>query len=204
MSAAPPGDVLAALRAATAERHDSVDRCMPLSRPTLTIDDYIEHLVRMRAWLQPLEQWLEDSAAYTSSCLPPIRQTALIDADLTFALSSVSHQREPSLRPHRWPAQAPAPYRWGARYVIEGSRLGAAVLYRRLSYALRPHPLHYLRGDDGASPSRWPNFQRELRSGIRTSADIAAACKGACDSFDALLALCRAPTCVAPVVIERS
>ena len=188
-------EVLAALRAATAQRHESVDRSMPLSRPNPNINDYVEHLRLMRAWLHPLECWLEGSDVYPDSSSPRILQTSLIDADLAEVGLPSEEVGLPSeadacvTKPGRWPARALVSYRWGARYVIEGSRLGAAVLYRRLSNDLRPHNLRYLQGDAGGSTDRWPKFLRDLRASVQTPAEIEAACEGACDSFDALLAL---------------
>lgn len=179
MRVTPASEVLAALRAATAERHRIVERSMPLSRPEPTHADYLDHLRLMRAWLYPLECWLEGS---------PIFDTALIDADLAGAGVQPEHEPADAVMV-RWPSTAGTPYRWGARYVIEGSRLGAAALYRRLRQALRPHELWYLHGGSESSVDRWANFLRELRAAVSHPVEIAAACEGACDSFDALLAL---------------
>ena len=175
----PASDVVAALRAATVERHRTIDRSMPLSRPNPQLTDYVEHLRIMRTWLQPLECWLGGSA---------ILQTSLIDADLVEA--GVPERANAANGTSGRPVDATASYRWGARYVIEGSRLGAAVLYRRLSHALRPHKLRYLQDGTGISPDRWPNFLRELRASVKTPAEIEQACQGACASFDALIAIC--------------
>jgi heme oxygenase len=188
MAVVPGSDVLAALRAATAERHSVVDRSMPLSRPNPTMADYIDHLRLMRAWLQPLEGWLATSDVYPERHSPQILQTSLIDADLAESgLQCEPEQRGMSACGR--PADADISYQWGARYVIEGSRLGAAVLYRRLAHALRPHSLHYLQGGTEASKNRWPQFLHELRATVRAPSEIEAACEGACDSFDALIAV---------------
>lgn len=170
-------EVLAALRAATSERHSAVDRAMPLSRPNPTLADYIEHLLLMRSWLVQQQSWLEGSQ----------RQTALIDADLADA--GVSVGPECALAARRRPSHTSGAYGWGARYVVEGSRLGAAVLYRRLANTLHPHKLRYLRDGDRAPGDRWPQFLRELRGEVKSPAEVEAACAGACDSFDMLLAL---------------
>ena len=182
----PQRDVVAALRAATAERHAVIDRSMPLSRPNPTVADYIDHLRLMRAWLQPLESWLEASDVYPEPHSSQISQTSWIDADL--AESGLQGAADPAVtRARCWPADADISYQWGARYVIEGSRLGASVLYRRLSCALSPHKLRYLQGGDETSGHRWPTFLHELRASVRTPFEIEAACEGACHSFDALL-----------------
>jgi heme oxygenase len=80
-------------------------------------------------------------------------------------------------------------YRWGVHYVIEGSQLGGAVLYERLHARLAPHRLRYLQGDAAGPGPRWRNFMQALRAGVRTPAEIADACAGACAAFDCILAL---------------
>jgi heme oxygenase len=89
---------------------------------------------------------------------------------------------------HRWPADASPAYRWGVCYVIEGSHLGGAVLYQRLHERLAPHPLRYLRGAPGGPGPRWRAFMQALRANVRKPAEVADACAGACDAFDAILA----------------
>jgi heme oxygenase len=185
--AAPPSGtrestVLAALRAATRERHRVVDLSMPLSHDDATLADYVDHLQLMRAWLHPLERWLGSRA---------IRETALIDADLADAGVSPLRNEADTGR-FAWPSNVNDAYRWGVRYVIEGSRLGAAVLYRRSKDRLAPNKLRYLQGGDEASTDHWPDFLRNLRAAVFSPADIADACQGARAGFDALLALSEA------------
>ena len=90
-----------------------------------------------------------------------------------------------------WPAQGSAGWRWGVCYVIEGSQLGGAVLYKRLAPALAPHPLAYLRGNGSPGP-RWQQFLAALRTHVVEPAQIEDACAGARDAFDRLIALNRA------------
>jgi len=133
----------------------------------------------MRAWLQPLERWLGSRA---------IRETALIDADLADA-GAPPPRNEAEMGRFAWPSNVNDAYRWGVRYVIEGSRLGAAVLHLRLKDRLAPNKLRYLQGGDEGSAEHWPTFLRSLRAVVFTPADIADACQGARAGFDALLAL---------------
>jgi heme oxygenase len=161
---------------------------MPLSRPVPKVADYIEHLYIMRSWLRPLEIWLDTTTSPLASSSPRVHQTTLIDDDLAEAGMPSRREQSPEVTGN-WPADASVPYQWGARYVIEGSRLGVAVLYRRLAHALRPHKLRYLQDGNGASPNRWATFLHELRASVHTSTDISEACRGACASFDALIAI---------------
>ena len=80
---------------------------------------------------------------------------------------------------------------WGVAYVIEGSRLGGQVLYRRLAEPLAPHPLRYLQGAGGQTGARWRAFLESLRAALDTPARIQAACDGAAWAFERLLQLSR-------------
>ncbi|WP_308807638.1 biliverdin-producing heme oxygenase [Pseudoduganella dura] len=113
----------------------------------------------------------------------------LIEADLADAsLPPV----DAALPPAQWQGRDSAAYRWGVAYVIEGSRLGGAVLYRRLAERLAPHPLRYLHNDGVPPGPRWQQFMRALRAHVQGQAAIAEACQGARDAFDSLIALRRA------------
>jgi heme oxygenase len=76
-------------------------------------------------------------------------------------------------------------------YVIEGSRLGGAVLYAQLRERLAPHPLSYLKvGRDALGP-QWQVFNREMGVDVQTPDAIREACEGAADAFDSLIVLAR-------------
>ena len=184
-------DVLAALRQATGPRHERLDSGLPLSSPDATLADYACHLCLLRDWLAPLETWLDSYAdgPQGPAGVPAAAHLALIEADLA----------EPGLAAHAcgahaldmpWPAGASAAYRWGVAYVVEGSQLGGAVLYKRLAAPLAPHPLRYLRGaGEGGPGPRWRAFMEALRAEVRSEAEVVEACRGACDAFDRILAL---------------
>lgn len=181
-------DVLAALRTATASRHERLDSGLPLSAPNPSLDDYAAHLRMVRDWLAPLESWLAGFAdgPQADAALPPLARLALIQADLV----EPGMPEVPPMRPSAaWPPGASAAYRWGVAYVIEGSQLGGAVLYQNLAPCLAPHPLRYLRGEAGGPGARWRGFMLALRAQVVTPEEIADACAGACAAFDAILAL---------------
>ncbi len=134
----------------------------------------------LRAWLGPLEAWL----AQFDDGLLPLARTEVIDADLAGIPGAC-----PQTDLLGWPAGASAAYRWGVRYVIEGSQLGGAVLYQRLAQPLAPHPLRYLRGAPEGPGPRWRAFMLALQGAVTTPGEIADACVGACDAFDRILGL---------------
>jgi heme oxygenase len=180
---ASEADPLTALRAATASRHAALDAGLPIGAPDASLHDYVAHLVLLRTWLVPLHAWL---AGFADG--PPLdlaARLARIDADLADA----GYTCPDAPTGGAWPAAASPAYRWGVHYVIEGSQLGGAVLYDRLRDRLAPHRLRYLKGDDAGPGPRWRVFMQALRAGVRTPAEIADACAGACDAFDRILGL---------------
>lgn len=190
-----PTDVIAALRGATHSRHERLDTRMPLAKADACLADYRAHLQLLRQWLTPLARW---SAAFAdgpqdSALLAPLATLPQIEADLRDAsLAAGAADGDTSrarLDAARWSGARGAAYRWGVAYVIEGSRLGGAVLHRRLAAQLAPHPLTYLQGSAAGPGPRWQAFLRAARAQVVGGAAIAEACEGACDAFDAIIGL---------------
>lgn len=180
--------MLSALRIATADRHAELDSGLPLAGAAPTLADYQAHLRMVRAWLAPLEEWLgQFDDGPQDGTLPMLRRVPLIDADL--ADPAMPDGPEGVCAGAPWCGSAGAAYRWGVCYVIEGSQLGGAVLHQRLAGTLAPHPLGYLRAEAEGPGPRWRAFMQALRAGVRSEAEIADACRGACDAFDRILAL---------------
>lgn len=179
-------DVLAALRAATSERHERLDSGLPLSGAAPDLSDYAQHLTLVRDWLAPLQAWLAGFDDGPQQVLPAVERLALIDADLNEP--GMPPLSAPAM-PHAWPIDASAAYRWGVAYVIEGSQLGGKVLYGKLSERLAPHPLRYLRGADEGPGPRWRAFMLALKEHVKSPDEIADACAGACAAFDSILKL---------------
>lgn len=188
-------DAVAALRSATASRHTLLDNGLAVGAADASLSDYAAHLAMLRAWLAPLGEWLagfDDGPQAEARLELGARhgeRLALIDADLADAgrglavAASAAGAADPA-----WPAAASAAYRWGVCYVVEGSQLGGAVLYQRLHERLAPHPLRYLKGDAAGPGPRWRIFMQALRAHVRTPAQVADACAGACEAFDRILA----------------
>ena len=177
--------MLAALRAATADRHVLLDNSLPLRAPHPSLADYANHLRMLRAWLGPMQAWLAGFGDGPQAALPAVQRLALIDADLAHPLMPAAAIAADGC----WPPHAGAAYRWGVCYVVEGSQLGGAVLHQRLAGVLAPHPLRYLRPDGEGPGPRWRQFMLALRAAVTSEADIGEACRGACDAFDRILAL---------------
>jgi heme oxygenase len=167
-AAAPPPDptLHAALRAATAALHDAVEARFAgfdLSRR----GPYGDFLRGQAAGILPVEAALD--AAGIARILPdwPRRaRTAALLADLA-ALG-----REPPAVPP--PRFAPGGEALGAAYVLEGSRLGAALLLRQVGPGL---PDAFLR--HGAHGGLWRSFLARLAP----APDRAAVIRGARQAF---------------------
>jgi heme oxygenase len=179
-------DVLTALRQATAERHAELDTRTPLAAPAPDLRAYHDHLRLLEAWLAPIQRWLDDGDAAP----PPLARRdylGLIRADLAHPALAGMEARA-GAEDMRWAPHEGEAYRWGVMYVIEGSQLGGAVLYKRLAQRLAPHPLDYLRGEGSPGP-RWQQFLAALRGAVTTPQQIEEACRGARQAFDSLIEL---------------
>ncbi|WP_371867849.1 biliverdin-producing heme oxygenase [Duganella levis] len=181
-------DVLTALRAATADRHAELDSRTPLAAAAPDLRAYRDHLRLLEAWLAPLQAWLDSYPDGPRQQMPPRDYLAQLRIDLADASLKALPVAAPLAVQQPWPKQASAAYRWGVSYVIEGSQLGGAVLYKRLAVSLVPHPLGYLGGQGSPGP-RWQQFLAALRADVVTPAQIEQACQGAQQAFDSLIGL---------------
>lgn len=185
-------DVLAALRRATASRHELLDTGLSLSGPAPTLADYHSHLLLIHDWLAPLQAWLD--AQPGSPCigagLSPRARIALLRADLAEDCLPPAAM-VPAPFALQLPSSASEAYRWGVSYVIEGAQLGGAVLYERLAARLAPHPLRYLAGAAEGPGPRWRAFMLALRAQVRSGKEVDDACTGACVAFDGILRMAR-------------
>ncbi|WP_348638415.1 biliverdin-producing heme oxygenase [Paraburkholderia sp. D15] len=185
-------NVLGALRAATAERHELLHTIMPLSVDSVALRDYLAHLTILRDWLAPLEAWLQHFDDGPQAATQPSRldRLALIDADLTDPAAAPSTNEGTIPAPaddHPWHGPQSAAFRWGVCYVIEGSQLGGAVLYARLHERLAPHPLGFLAAGRETLGPRWRAFVQALSAEVATPETIDEACRGAAAAFDRLI-----------------
>jgi heme oxygenase len=180
---ASSGEVLEALRNATAALHQQLDRELPLAQQDAGLDAYADHLRHLRAWL--LLDFPEARAR-----VPERRADLLarIESDLAHpSVGGVNTGAVPARSASPSPYRDEAAYRWGVDYVVEGSQLGGSVLYRRLAGKLAPHPLNYLKGDGDGTDPLWRVFVDDLRRHVRSQRDIALASRGAVHAFTSLL-----------------
>jgi len=165
------------LRAATRQAHDRVDQlggAFDLTSPS----DY-QAFLRAHAAVLPGVEAVLDSASPED--LPPAwaqrRRTAALAADLAaLGLTPPSQAAIPLALPDR-------ATRLGALYVLEGSRLGGAVLRRRLAASQPKAPDAYLA--HGAGQPFWRSFLDWLDGQVVSEAQTEAAIDGARQVFRA-------------------
>jgi len=178
----PAPDAIAALRGATAALHRQLDQNLPLGRQDATLADYASHLRVVRDWQLALQPWL----ARTCSSPDALGLIAQDLADCAGPDAPLPAQATVDLTPAHRLDDGSAAFCWGVAYVLEGSRLGGEILYRRLQAPLAPHPLRYLGRRELNGPS-WPEMLGLLRTQLPTAVDQARACRGAVMAFELLL-----------------
>jgi len=198
-------DVLQALRLRTAILHRALDERVPIAGNAPSLGDYLQHLLALQPWLSAMLAWRARQAVGPDAHaeLQPQPQLDWIAEDLRVAgpaACAAAAARVPSAPTAPWPDEAGAAYRWGAAYVLEGSSLGASVLYRRLAGPLAPQPLRFLQASGGMPGPRWARFCQLMRQEVQGPADIAQACAGAADAFGRLLAVYPGPLATAAVL----
>lgn len=159
-----------ALRHATAEAHDRVDRLFA----AYALDEresYGRFLAAHAAAFLPVEAALDEAGVHAEVAdWPERRRAALILADLeTLGIALPAPIAPP-------PLPDPAA-RLGAVYVLEGSRLGGTMLARDVPDAL---PKRYLSGERQAS---WPVLTALLDRELAEPAALAAATEAALATF---------------------
>ena len=176
---APP-DILDALRAATAPLHAEVDQCLPLANPSPDLADY-------RAHLRLLDAWMHRLAAFDPPPAPLEAHRTAVAVDLRACDALLLSHAEAPQQDATPTLPRGAAFLWGVSYVLEGSRLGGRVLYRRLAERLAPHPLDYLQGAGEQTGAHWKSFVSRLQAQPFGPDEVRSACEGAVDAFDLLL-----------------
>lgn len=178
------------LRAATRQLHERLDHGLPLAREQAGLADYLQHLVILRDWQLALTPWLVRTDCDLSG--------------LALAQQDIDDGPAPDVAERLAPIDTAAmevaddgseAFCWGVAYVLEGSRLGGLVLYRRLHARLAPHPLRYLRqrSDNGRA---WPETMGLLRRQLHAESARRSACAGAVVAFQLLVRRFEAAGCL--------
>lgn len=205
---APAVDVLSRLRAATREQHAEIDAGLPLAARDASEDDYHAHLRCLLTWLGQMDAGIaaHRDGPYTFGAEANRAGLALIRRDLdaaaarqrqaTPAASGTSQTditddragtdaRQAAVLATALPGQMADPaFRWGAQYVIEGSAMGASMLYRRFSPVFVHAPMHFFGAAANAGRLRWNQFCLAIGNEVVTPTAMLSAERGAVFAFD--------------------
>jgi heme oxygenase len=180
------GSVRHLLRAETATEHAEVDACFS---PLIGAGDsgYRQFLLLSATALCPLEDGL--TRAGVESLLPDWRERSRVSA----LLADLSELGVPRPSFDRLLTLRGEAHIFGVIYVLEGSRLGAEVLARRISMGARrmtPLPLRYLRHGEGRP--FWRTFIERLEVSDAVKRSPADAVAGARIAFNSFVSAYRA------------
>ncbi len=158
-----------------------MDLGLPLARESAGLSDYAQHLQVLQDWQTALTPWLARTGCDLSGLVLMAQDLADCAAE---ALPLLAPLDPLAMRQADDGSDA---FCWGAAYVLEGSRLGGQVLYRRLHRRLAPHPLRYLH-QRTENVAAWPETLVVLRHQLSSASACDSACRGAVAAFEVLLA----------------
>ncbi|MEZ4236878.1 MAG: biliverdin-producing heme oxygenase [Myxococcota bacterium] len=166
-----------ALRAATADAHEAVEAALPFGAPDLDPDRYLAALQALRRFVADVDASVPRTALPWG---PWLDRAAWLAADVAHLDGTA-----PPLQPRPLPADGPEAL--GVHYVLEGSALGATVLYRRLREQpwLADGGLAYFGALAERAGPRWKAFREHLAA--QPADDHAAIVRGAVAAFGRLL-----------------
>ena len=188
-------EVLRPLRTATHALHEALDARLPIAREDASLADYAAHLRALRPWLESVRQALAVSGdpGLDRVARRTERRLAALALDLEDAGPAQSLLHGEAAAPAdaqllAGPARDPA-FAWGLAYVLEGSQLGGASMFKRLGPRLAPHPLRYFQPVDAPEglPAQWKDFVAQLAAALRDPSAVEAAQRGAVAGFRTLM-----------------
>nr|WP_295828932.1 biliverdin-producing heme oxygenase [uncultured Azospirillum sp.] len=174
------GPARQALRAATQETHDRLDKAavlQPLVRPDITADQYARALAVLYGFNAPVERALGDGQGAA--------RLALLREDLR--VLGTDPDRLPEMTD--LPPLDSAPARLAARYVLDGSAHGGRAMLpgitRALGYDVR-RGARFLASDGLDMAGVWKALMPRLEEELADPAALATACATAAALFAAL------------------
>ena len=194
-------EVLRPLRSATHALHEALDSRLPIAREDASLADYAAHLRALRPWLETVRQALAASgdAGLARVARRTERRLAALALDLEDAGGAPAVQgaqahadadadADPDMQRLADASRDPA-FAWGLAYVLEGSQLGGAAMFKRLGPRLAPHPMRYFQPVDAPEglAAQWKDFVAQLAAALHGPAAVGAAQRGAVAGFETLL-----------------
>jgi heme oxygenase len=145
------------LRQATKADHEAVENSVPLMGDGLTLQAYITVLYRIQGLVAAWEKLGEGAAPEWMQPMMKLRQRqALIEEDLRFLAPQLSLSDVPKMPAFTSDAQF-----LGAMYVMEGSRLGGAIIAKHVEIVLgfqMGRGTAFFRGSGRQTGPLWKDF----------------------------------------------
>jgi heme oxygenase len=175
-----------ALREATHEEHEAIERVVPLTQDHLRLPDYVAYLERALGFYAPLEARLSPALAGVPALDLAARQkTPLLERDLESLGVDAGRRAELPRCAPELPASPSAAL--GVLYVLEGATLGGRIIARHLEKNLPELPASARRflepyGED--TGPRWKAFGAAVEAfAAGPDADLDAMCAAARTTF---------------------
>ncbi|CAO3351097.1 biliverdin-producing heme oxygenase [Azospirillum palustre] len=176
------GPARQALRAATRESHDRLDKAavlQPLVRPDITQPQYVRALAVLHGFNAPVERRLAEAGGDGTARLALLREDLRVLGADPDALPEMAGL----------PPLDSAPARLAARYVLDGSAHGGRAMLpgitRALGYDAR-RGARFLASDGLDMAGAWKALMVRLEEELADPAALAAACATAAGLFAAL------------------
>ena len=154
------------LRSATRSHHDAIERVINLMRPDIVMAEYVQYLCTVYGYHSILEpRLIEGDAKFFNGALTLSRRrkVAWLERDLKNLVGSACVENVPVCV--RLPPTDTAPGVMGCAYVIEGSMLGALVIYGHMHKCLAitsDNGAAFIYGYGERTSFQWKKFLRAL------------------------------------------
>lgn len=186
MTTTNPNPVLLHLRNATAELHKQLDESLPLAAAHPSLQDYIQHLLGFKTWLSDIGASMAGSRLVSPEFLA--LNTAALRL-LTSDLQALNVQESPAPSVVDHSIRLNAGFCLGVEYVVKGSALGSAMLYRKASALFPSAPVTFMQDAMMHGKDRWKQFLVKLESDAWTEDDLASAREGSIWAFQRYIQL---------------
>ena len=167
-------DIMPRLKSETREEHTATERtelARAMLHGTMSRAEYKAQLLAYRSIHEAIDRGLARSSV-ASAIAGESSKAGRLAADLD-ALAGLAYVRGPSVEEATRSLVllidgADAAALLGIVYVMEGSSLGAAILYPRIEAALElpPEAMSYYRGDGSVTLDRWKAFGARMNVGL--------------------------------------
>ncbi len=178
------------LRSATRSQHDAIERVVNLMRPDIVMGEYVDYLCTFYGFYFSLEpRLIEGDARFFNDALSlgQSRKLPWLKRDLKKIVGSACVEKVPVCV--HLPLIDTGPSVLGCAYVIEGSMLGALVIYRHVHKCLGVTPDNgaaYINGHGKRTGFRWKKFLRALDANAFTSRQRAECVNAAAATFSTM------------------